>query len=269
MGLLSKLLCGTCALALASCGDDDSSATVPAGFHSVVQAGSQDIGEYRSIIAAGDVPALSVLDETGFFAEHQIDLPAADCGSSICVHPMIAVAPRFDGGNWTMAFIGMNTAVDPSTLSTKPRHVVLVLGRNTFLYSYAMRPFRSALTPEDRVSVISDPGLVTPEQGLARGPSLSNLAIPQSSTPISLYAALIDALTEVKRSGFEGYASRVLLFPADFAESGLEPRAFADLALEFARHDAPISVFATAKASSTGTTSTQKPQPDRSGTEAA
>src|SRR5690242_21931741 len=112
MDPLSKLLCAACVLALTSCGDDDASATSAPGFHSVVQGGTQDVGEYRSIVAAGGVPALSVLDEAGFFAEHQIDLPAADCGASICVHPMLAVAPSFDGGNWTMAFLGMNTGVD-------------------------------------------------------------------------------------------------------------------------------------------------------------
>ncbi|HEU5077246.1 MAG TPA: hypothetical protein VFU02_23805, partial [Polyangiaceae bacterium] len=94
--------------------------------NAVIQPGPQDIGAYRSIVEAGGIPAMDVLDERGFFAEHKIDLPQANCGASVCVHPMLAVAPRFDGGNWSMAFVGMNTALDTRTLPTRPRHLVLV-----------------------------------------------------------------------------------------------------------------------------------------------
>src|SRR5690606_12731760 len=105
---------------VAACGGDDGSSSVgsPSSSKAVIQSGPQDIGEFRAIVEQGNIPALSVLDERGFFAEHKIDLPPADCGSSLCVHPMLAVAPRFDGGNWTMAFVGMNSSVDAASLAT-------------------------------------------------------------------------------------------------------------------------------------------------------
>ena len=82
MDRLSKLLYSACALSLVSCGGDGG-ADDSTGFRSVVQGGPQDIVEYRAIVAAGGVPALSVLEENGFFAEHKVDLPPADCGAAI------------------------------------------------------------------------------------------------------------------------------------------------------------------------------------------
>lgn len=233
-------------LALANCaqGGFDS----PAGSTSVVQAGPQDIGEYRAIVEAGWVPATTVLDERGFFAEHKIDLPAADCGASICVHPMLAVAPRFDGGNWTMAFIGMNTAVDAATLPTKPRHLVLVLdmlGPSTSARDAMLASIAASLAPEDRVSLVSGRGLETPPEGVAPSRLTPALLPTEPGLPaISLYAALADALSVVRQAGFDAYAGRVLLFPSSFAASGLDPQHLRDIALEFIGHETPISVFA-------------------------
>jgi Ca-activated chloride channel family protein len=261
MDRLNELLYGACGLALASCGDSNGSLPPKAGFHSVVQSGPQDIGEYRSIVAAGAVPARSVLDENGFFAEHEIDLPAADCGLSICAHPMLAVAPRFDGGNWTMAFVGMNTAVEASTLPAKPRHVVAVVASGALVeVQYILT---TTLTREDRLSLISDAGRVTPLEGLPpRQLTLERAIQGDSTSPISLYSALADALAVVQRPGFEDYQGRVLLFPSGFSQSGLDaPEYLADVALEFARHETPISVLRWASAGSTGAGATAPPEP--------
>jgi len=257
MDQLTKLLYCGCTLALAGCGDDAGYAEVPSGSRSVVQGGRQDIGEFRSIVASGKVPELSVLEETGFFAEHQIDLPAADCGASICAHPMLAVAPRFDAGNWTMAFVGMNTAVDPSTLPAKPRHLVLMLGSDTGTVSQILDSIEKALTPQDRVSLISARGLETPQQGIPPDQLTATLVGYTYSKPaVSLYSALSGALELVKGTDFADYTTRVLLFPASFPESGLGEAQYVDLALEFAHHDTPISVFRELSSSSRTTTPT-------------
>jgi Ca-activated chloride channel family protein len=149
---------------LVACGSEgEPSTTSPSSTTSrgVVQGGAQDIAEFRSIVAEGNVPAPEVLDAVGFFAEHAIDLPAADCVEDVCLHPMLAVAPRFNGANWTMAFVAMNSAVDPATIPRAPAHVVFAIDQSTALETLRpliatdLRALVGTLRPEDRVSVIA------------------------------------------------------------------------------------------------------------------
>ena len=68
-----------------SSGSDDGGAAAAVappsgGSANVVQGGPQDFAEFRAIVAAGGIPAPETLDPVGFFAEHAMDLPPADCG---------------------------------------------------------------------------------------------------------------------------------------------------------------------------------------------
>ena len=88
-----------------------------------------------------------------------VDLPPADCGKTLCLHPSLAVAPRFDDSNWTMAFVAMNTAVDPTTLPRPPQHLVLVVELSDVAQSMPLSGATGLalgkLRPEDRVSVVA------------------------------------------------------------------------------------------------------------------
>lgn len=228
------------------CGADSSggSSVEPEGSSAVIQSGPQDIGEFRAIVEGGGVPSLDVLDERGFFAEHKIDLPAADCGASVCVHPMLAVAPRFDGGNWAMAFVGMNTAFDAASLPARPRHLVLV-GTPP---NNSAEILKSTLDSDDLVSVVRIGDQVDVP---ARGENVDALVGP--SLPVDgagvenppLYAGLVEALDIVSDDEFAGYARRLLVFGS---ESGLGPSEaldpYEDIAQAFAELDVPITVFA-------------------------
>ena len=108
-----------CAFAVGGCSSAGDSAGLPGpmGSRSVTQGGAQDIGFFRSVVESGGVPRPSTIDPVGFFAEHAVDLPPADCGDSVCVHGNLAVAPGIDQeSNWTMAFLAMNTPVDARDL---------------------------------------------------------------------------------------------------------------------------------------------------------
>lgn len=235
---------------LVACGSDADSLGAPSGSTAVVQAGPQDIGEYRSIIDDGGVPALEVLDERGFFAEHKIDLPAADCGASVCVHPMLAVAPRFDGGNWTMAFVGMNTSVDASTLPKLPRHLIVVAET---LQSFAA-PLPAILTnlgqhlgADDRVSVVAlDDGLTVLAEALAPA-ALAELQFPvdDGEADASLYSGLAEALRIVDGVDAAAFEQRVLVVSSDTSlGAGLESAEFfEELGAEFAERGTAITVF--------------------------
>lgn len=148
--------------ATSGCSNTDSSTlTGPVGSGLAVgQGGAQDFAYFRSIVEAGGVPRPRTLDPVGFFAEHAVDLPPPTCGEAVCVHASLAVAPRFDGGNWTMGFIGMNTPFHPEALPRPPVHVVLAIETSEAtaalregLVEASQRMFAS-LRPADAVSVV-------------------------------------------------------------------------------------------------------------------
>jgi Ca-activated chloride channel family protein len=162
------------------------------------------------------------------------------------VHPLLAVAPRFDGGNWTMAFIGMNTDLDASTLPTKPRHLILV-GDPSFTLVY--ENIAEALGDEDRVSVITvDDGV---KVALEAEPvdALTDLPSPQPVDPddddtAEPYGALVEALRMISNEASQGFAHRVLLFGGSQGFGPSEEIApYEDLALAFAEEDTAISVY--------------------------
>ena len=111
-----------CSALLIGCGSDEASGegSPPVGSRSVTQGGAQDIARFRSVVESGEVPAPDVLDPIGFFAEHALDQPPADCGRAVCAHPNLAVAPRFNGGNWTMAYVTLNSPIDPRDSHARP-----------------------------------------------------------------------------------------------------------------------------------------------------
>lgn len=90
--------------------------------------GAQDIGEFRAILDAGQIPGPDTLDPGGFFAEHYSELPPADCGQPLCLVGMMAV-----GSDWVrhqdqaVLQVSLSTPVDPTTLERKPLNLVVVI----------------------------------------------------------------------------------------------------------------------------------------------
>lgn len=242
-------------LALLGCGE--SAAGVPSGPTSsrgVTQGGAQDIAHFRSIVARGEVPQPDTIEPVGFFAEHQVDLPPADCGDRICMHAMLAVAPGIDReSNWTMAFVALNSPVDPSTLERPPTHVAIVVERSVrtntelqFLHE-AVRRLTGELREGDRVSVVrvgntaevllagvepSDPNLTT----------MNALGWPDERA--ALYDGLATAaeLTTGGLPDFEG-AHRVLLVTSGVADAGItDPSRIVALGEALAQRGVGVSV---------------------------
>ncbi|MEM9193622.1 MAG: vWA domain-containing protein, partial [Myxococcota bacterium] len=139
-------------------GSSEPATTPPPISRGVSLGGAQDIAEFRRIVAEGSVPAPETLDPVGFFAEHAIDLPPATCRGDVCMHPMLAVAPRFNGDNWTMAYLPLNTAVDPTELARPPLHLVIALEQSRNLLSLdtdaALRSLAEGLRAGDRLSFL-------------------------------------------------------------------------------------------------------------------
>ncbi|MFO0591142.1 MAG: hypothetical protein U0441_26590 [Polyangiaceae bacterium] len=230
----------------------------PGGSANITQGGAQDFAEFRSIVEAGGVPSPDVLDPVGFFAEHALDMPAADCGKDICVHPFLAVAPKFNEDNWTMAYVTMNTPVDPKDLPHKPMHLVIAVEAGMFdgtVYS----PVTSAVTsmlanlgPDDRVSVLSF-GDHTKSLVEDVGPSDPDLpAMVESALEeigdgtTDLYGGIATAdemLTLGDEAGFVGQ-HRVLLLTGGHATSGItDPEHILSLAEDIVKKGTAFSVI--------------------------
>ena len=234
--LTAAIVVATLTTAAAGCaGEEAMVAPGGTGSTNVSQGGAQDFALFRSIVNAGEVPSPDTLDAIGFFAEHAVDLPPADCGNDICLHPMLAVAPRFDGSNWTMGFVAMNTPLDPATLPRPPLHVVVAVesSNSSAPLDVALRDglgeLASVLRAEDRLSVLtynnhtevllqaSDPAQF----------SLSSLDLYPSISPdgsadeVDMYSGLARAhgvLAEVP--GFD--AKRIILVTSGKANAGID-----------------------------------------------
>lgn len=232
---------GLCAVALGCAGGgataDSMEDTTPGGSVNVTQGGAQDIARFRSLVEEGLVPSLDTLDPVGFFAEHAIDLPEASCGKDVCVHPFLAVAPRFDDGNWTMAFVAMNTAVDPASLPRPPLHLAVAIEDSSYSsipadsFVTGMEGLAAALRPEDRMSLVlftdkaeritflAEPG--SPELAAAISEVAGRLGAGIGS--VGLFdgiAATATAFEDGDMAGFSG-AHRVLLLTSGHATAGV------------------------------------------------
>ena len=230
----------------------------PSGSVNISQGGAQDFAEFRSIVEAGGVPSPEVLDPVGFFAEHALDMPPADCGKDICVHPFLAVAPKFNGDNWTMAYVTMNTPVDPNELPHAPMHLVIAVEAGMFdgtVYS----PVTSAVTsmlanlgPDDRVSVVSygdhptslvqDVAPTDPDLPAQVESALEQIGVGTTD----LYGGIAkadEALTLADEAGFVGQ-HRVLLLTGGHATAGItDPAHILSLAEDIVRKGTAFSVI--------------------------
>lgn len=222
------------------------------GARGLTQGGAQDIAAFRAVVAQGDVPSLELLDQVGFFAEHALDQPPADCGGVVCAHPMLAVAPRFGPGTWTMAFSSLNTPVDPTTRPREPLHVVLAVERSAAVESVLgagdapLAALTAGLALGDRLTVISfgtqasvvasamsvDPSVVVHFASL----------LPNVTTgDVDLYAGLAAAAEAVQ--GLPDMQARVVLLTSGAATQGItDPARIEELAASIAAGGTAFSV---------------------------
>ncbi len=223
----------------------------PPGSRGVTQGGAQDIAEFREVVEAGVVPSLDLLDEVGFFAEHALDQPPADCGGAVCAHPMLAVAPRFGPGTWTMGFVSLNSSVDPESRPREPLHVVLAVELSAKVIPVlgagrsALDALATELTPEDRVSVVAfgnGASIVLESTPASELESLGAALALDLTGPVDLYAGLAAASEAIAREPDMG--ARVVLLTSGAATGGIDDAArIEELAAAIAREGTSFSVI--------------------------
>lgn len=230
---------GAVALALGACGAGEDAADTRGeggegegeGSHGVTQGGPQDIGRFRQILDSGAVPSPETLDPVGFFNEHALDLPPANCGEDICLHAMLAVAPRFDGSNWTMAYVAMNTPVDPASLPRPPMNVTVAIEKTLRTagawadVTAGIRTLQGALEPTDTLSVlVFAEGAELVARGLAQDDvaGLDEALARAAAMPNGERAALYDALaTAGQIVDASAGASRIVVVTSGYADAGV------------------------------------------------
>jgi Ca-activated chloride channel family protein len=149
--------------AAAACAGDGETATLPHGSAGVGQVGAQDFGLFRRILEAGEVPAPQTIDAVGFFAEHKLDYPPADCGADLCLHGLFGAGPNLlTGSRMAVVQIGINTPIDPEDLERPPLNLVIAIDTSGSMTGQPLERLVDGLTamldvlaPADRLSLVT------------------------------------------------------------------------------------------------------------------
>ncbi len=199
----------------------------------VGQGGAQDFGQFRAILDAGDLPGPETLDDVGFFNEHKLELPAADCGEDICLHGELGVMGNMiNGSNCTLIMLGMNTPLDPATLDRPPLNLAIsvdtsgsMAGENIQYVREGLYRMLDDLQPDDRVSLIGfdDTAEVMVESLAGDDPELT-LAIGalEASGRTNIYDGLRVAYETVEANADPSLQNRVILLSDGEATAGIE-----------------------------------------------
>lgn len=126
--------------------------------------GAQDIGQFRSIVESGNIPAPETLDANGFFAEHFVELPPAACGQVLCVNPMLARGRDWiTGAPRTTLQLALTTPTNSTSLPRRPRDLVIVVDRSGSMIEddrmvkvqRGLRILAEQLRADDRVALVT------------------------------------------------------------------------------------------------------------------
>lgn len=237
------------ALLVAGCGSDESGSgsfgtsgagifVPPGGGGSAgfVAPGAADFGVFRALVKDGKVPAPSVLDDLGFFAEHKIDFPTADCGQDLCMHGRVGIMGNLiTGSTCTIAQIGLNSPLDPSKLERPPLHLVLVLDASGSMSGAPMEALHEGLQrlalemktdhPDDLLTLVrySDAAKVLLQGAKGSDAEALKSAIDaiQPGGATNLYGGLALGYKVAGDATPKGHAARVVLLSDGLANAGL------------------------------------------------
>lgn len=228
-------LVGSMSLALgAGCSDAGDAASFEGGGGNagVGQGGAQDFGQFRDILDAGDLPGPETLDDVGFFNEHKIELPTADCGGNVCVHGELGVMGNMiNGSNCTLVMLGMNTPIDPNEIDRPPLNLAIVVDTSGSMQGEPMDYLKEGLfrmlddlQPEDRISLVGFSGSAdTKVEFIAGDDAELNLAIGTLSAngPTNIYDGLRTGYELVEANADPERQNRVILLSDGEATAGI------------------------------------------------
>lgn len=209
-----------------------------AGSAGFVAPGAADFARFRALVAEGKIPAPEVLDDLGFFAEHKIDLPAADCGEALCVHARPGFMGNLLTGNaCTIVQIGLNSPLDPATMPRPPLHMVVAIDLSGQMPAVAVAALREGLqrlllemsssNPEDLLTIVGFGAEATVRLPATKAGNAAVIQqaidglMPATATANDLYAGLVLAREQAEATTPKGYAARVVLLSNGHATVGI------------------------------------------------
>jgi Ca-activated chloride channel family protein len=146
--------------------------------------GAQDIGQFRALLDAGEIPGPSTLDANGFFSEHRTELPPPDCGQTLCAHGMLSIGHDWIDERYQATLqVSMNTPVDPATLERLPLNLAVVVDTSGSMSAddrigfvkQGLHLLVDELAPGDRLALITYATTATQHTGLDADPVAEEL----------------------------------------------------------------------------------------------
>lgn len=204
----------------------------------VAQSGAQDFGRFRGIIEDGQLPAPNTLDPVGFFNEHKIELPAPECGETVCLHGLLGVQGNMiNGNNCTVTLIGFNTALTPDDFERPPLNLAIAVDVSGSMQGAPMEAVRAGLgalvehlEPKDEVALVtysSDARILidsTPETDPDRALLRETVASLAPGGETNIYGGLKEALEAVQLRAADNRQNRVILLSDGVATAGIVDR---------------------------------------------
>ncbi len=129
--------------------------------------GVQDIGLFRRIIEAGDIPGPSTLDPNGFFSEHYLEYPFGNCIEDLCLNGMVGRGINLVSKNHMNALqVVIKGSSDAAEQTRPPTDFIAVIdvsasmGGDEKLQSVkeGLHLMVDSLNPDDGLSLISYSG---------------------------------------------------------------------------------------------------------------
>ena len=212
-------------------GVDDDGGAPPIG-PGLGQGGAQDFGQFRAILEAGGIPGPDTLDDVGFFNEHKISLPAADCGNDVCLHGALAMMGNLlTGSDCTMVLLGMNTPIDPAEIERPPLNLAIAVDTSGSMEGEPITRVREGLyrmvdvlRAEDRITLVTFGDDAASRAEVSGGDTAAlEVAIGQLATggQTNVYAGLRAAYEAVQAHAEADLQNRVLLLSDGKANLGI------------------------------------------------
>lgn len=198
----------------------------------VGQGGSQDFGQFKQILEAGEIPGPGTLDDVGFFNEHKLVLPSPSCPNDVCLHGLFGqMGNMITGSDCITVLVGMNTAIDISKLERPPLNLALVIDTSGSMEGEAIAYVREGLMrmldgldTKDSISLVtfSSTAHVQVEAVTGDAPELINaIDAIAANGGTNIYDGLRTGFEIVDAHRQEGAQNRVVFLSDGMATDGI------------------------------------------------